>query len=306
MDLKQLRYFAAVVRMGSFRKAAETVHISQPALSLSIKDLESKLDVKLLERGPGKLVPTSFGKALYKHSHSIERSVQAALDEINQLRGVGEGQVAIGISPFVGTDEMGSLIGQFIDRYPGIHIRTDHGIYSWSLSRLVEGDIDFFFAEVPEHSSKGDVVHQELFRLPYGLICGKNHPLANKKSLSLKSILDYRLAYGKEWAAEIHGWSEAFEQAKLDQPESFIDVAATEFYINIARECDVIVLHPLTGFMLSYLESGELVQLNVQGTDWHSVIGLVHRKNQAFSPAAQLLFDEIKERMPKLANMKAL
>ena len=302
MDLKQLRYFSAIVRLGSFRKAAEAVHISQPALSLSIKELERKLDVKLLERGPGKLVPTTFGKTLFKHAEIISASVQAAHDEINQLRGIGEGQVAIGISPFVSTNEMGILIGQFIDRYPNIHIRTDHGIYDWSMGKLLNGDIDFFFAEIPEDHEKTDSMYDVLFQLPYRLVCGKNHPLANKKSVTLKQVLDYRLAYGKEWATHVNGWSEAFAKEGLTQPESFVDVASTEFYINIVQHSDVIVLHPITGFLQDFIDQGELVQLNVQATDWFRTAALVHRKNQTFTPAAQLLFTEIKEQLPTLSG----
>lgn len=297
MDLKQLRYFSAVVRLGSFRKAAEAMYISQPAISLSIKDLEHKLDVQLLERGSGKLVPTTFGRALYERAVELDSLMQLTLDDINQLKGVGEGQVRFGISPFVATKEMGSIIGRFIARYPRIQILTEHGIYGWSMSQLITGDIDFFFAEIPVGSKHPDAVHHTLFSMPYALLCSDHHPLAQKKQVSLEQVLDYRLAYGKQWAGDVNGWTEAFKSNQLKQPESFIDVASTEFYINIAKECDIIFFNPLTEQIRSKVRNGELVALNVQGTSFYTEIALVHRKNQSFSPAVQFVFDEIKEQI---------
>ncbi|ARN75731.1 LysR family transcriptional regulator [Oceanicoccus sagamiensis] len=302
MDIKQLRYFSAIVRMGSFRKAAEAVHISQPALSLSIKGLESKLGVQLLERGSGKLVPTTFGKSLFEHAQKMDSLVQNALDDINQLKGIGEGQVRLGISPFVATTEMGSIIGRFISRYPRIQILTCHGIYSWSMSQLISGDIDFFFAEIPVDTQHPDAVHHELFRMPYKLVVGKQHPLAQKKQVSLEQVLDYRLAYGKDWAADIHGWSSAFAGNDIKQPESFIDVASSEFYVSLAKECDIIILNPMTSYIRQQVERGDLVKLNIPGTDFHTVIALVHRKQQSFSPAGQFVFDEIKEQISLLTS----
>ena len=306
MDLKQLKYFSAIVRMGSFRKAAEAVHISQPALSLAIKGLETELDVKLLERGPGKLVTTAYGKALFKHAQIIDANVQQALGEINQLRGVGEGTVSIAISPFVSGNEMGSLIGQFIDRYPNIHLRTDHSIYEWSMQRLSKGEIDFFFSEVPEQPDETEATHHLLFRMPYRLLCGRQHPLAKKKFLSLKQVLEFRLAYGRDWANNIHGWKQSFDKEGRRQPESFIEVGPSEFFLSLLQDSDAIVLNPLTGLMQQYIDQREVVELNVQGGDWYRSVALVHRRKQAFTPAAQLLFDEIRDNITRLSNREPL
>ena len=83
MDLKQLRYFRSVVDQGSFSKAAALLHISPPALSLSIKGLEEELGVSLLDRKPGRVLPTSFGHSLYQSATVIDRNVQSALDQLN-------------------------------------------------------------------------------------------------------------------------------------------------------------------------------------------------------------------------------
>jgi len=100
MDLRQLRYFSAVVDHGSFRKAADALHVSPPALSLSIKGLEEELGVSLLDRKPGRVLATSFGHSLYNSAREIENNVQSALDRLNEIRGIGTGRLAVGILPY--------------------------------------------------------------------------------------------------------------------------------------------------------------------------------------------------------------
>jgi DNA-binding transcriptional LysR family regulator len=136
MDLRQLKYFRTIVDQGSFRKAADALHISPPALSLSIKGLEDELDVCLLDRKPGHITPTSFGHSLYKRAIEIQDNVQSALDELNEIRGIGSGRLAIGILPYGIPATMGRLIGQFNARYPNLEIRIGLGSADYLRNRL--------------------------------------------------------------------------------------------------------------------------------------------------------------------------
>ena len=78
MDLKQLNYFLTIVEHRSFRKAADALGVSQPALSISIKQLEQTLDCVLLNRAPGRVVPTSFGLSLCESARRIQQEVTLA------------------------------------------------------------------------------------------------------------------------------------------------------------------------------------------------------------------------------------
>src|SRR6202044_2232678 len=86
IDVGRLRQLAQIVRHCSFSKAAESVGISQPALSKNIRSLERALGVQLLERGRFGAIPTAFGLALVRHADSIDAELRSATQEIEALR----------------------------------------------------------------------------------------------------------------------------------------------------------------------------------------------------------------------------
>ncbi|WNC72218.1 LysR family transcriptional regulator [Thalassotalea psychrophila] len=299
LDLKQLRYFSAVVEHNSFRKAADSLFISQPALSLAIKELERRLGVALLERGAGKIIATEYGKVLLKGSVEIKGCVQQTLDELDHIRGIHSGQVNFGISPVVATSELGTILGKFVIKYPNINILTDHSLYHWSVQKLLQGELDFFISEVPPYGEDKNVICHHLFDMHYGFICGVEHSLANK-TVELAEAMQYRLAYGKDWAAEVQGWAQSFAKNGLQQPESYLNVSTSEFYVNLLAHSQVIALTPLTRYIKERIENNELAQIHIKHTIWHTTAALVCRKNQRFSPAAELLCEEVKQQVPQL------
>src|SRR5580692_4978380 len=99
IDVPRLRQLALIVRHRSFSKAAESVGISQPALSKNIRSLERALGVQLLERGRFGAIPTAFGLALVRHADSIDAELRSAEQEVNALRVAHSGHVCVGSGP---------------------------------------------------------------------------------------------------------------------------------------------------------------------------------------------------------------
>jgi DNA-binding transcriptional LysR family regulator len=97
--IQLLRYFLAVARSGSIRQAAESVHLSQPALTRRIQDLEGDLGVTLFERTPRGMALTRFGEVLLHYAQAIDLSCDFALKEINDLVTRETGELRIGAGP---------------------------------------------------------------------------------------------------------------------------------------------------------------------------------------------------------------
>ncbi|MBV9004349.1 MAG: ATP-binding cassette domain-containing protein [Solirubrobacterales bacterium] len=106
MDSRRLEHFLAAFRHGSLGRAAAELHISQPGLSKSIRQLERELEVKLFERTPMGLQPTVFGEALATHASSVQSELDSASREIAMLRGAAKGVVRIGVTPSVAASLM--------------------------------------------------------------------------------------------------------------------------------------------------------------------------------------------------------
>ncbi|KRD96130.1 LysR family transcriptional regulator [Bosea sp. Root381] len=142
MDLRQLRYFAAIVEQGSFSKAATKLRVAQPALSQHLRHMEEELGVALLHRGTRGVLPTEAGERLLTRARSILAEF-AALPE--QVRGEAElpaGEVRIGLPGTVSEQFSVPLIQAARGRYPAIRIRIAEAMSGFVLDWLRRGEVD--------------------------------------------------------------------------------------------------------------------------------------------------------------------
>lgn len=292
MDLRQLRYFCAIVEQGSFNKAAQALRISPPALSLSIKKLEDDLAVTLLERKPGRVLPTASGHCLYESARQIHDGVQLARDKLNRIRGMGDGRLSIGLLPYGIPSAMGTLIGRFCARYPGIRVQTALGSYSFLIGRLIEGELDLMVSEIEGPPAQRRITHEPLFRLRYGLVVGQKHPLAGKRNLTLPRVLEYRLAYAGTWGLVLSNWEEAFVEAGVAPPTAAMGEATDEFVCNMISHCSTVAVLPMIGTIQDAIAAGQLAELHVPRVNWYSTVALIYRSDDSLSANARLLIDE--------------
>lgn len=142
MEIYQLRTFLAVARLGHLTRAAEQLHLTQPAVSKQVKALEQALGVLLFERQPTGMVLTREGRALFPLA---ERTLFDAMEMVNQaraLRGEVSGEVVIGTIIDPDTLRLGSFLGALLAYFPKVQARLKHGISGWVLERVRAGDMD--------------------------------------------------------------------------------------------------------------------------------------------------------------------
>ena len=106
VDSRRLSYFFTVYQLGSIGHAAETLPLTQPALSKSIRQLEQELGCELFERTPSGVVPTVFGEALAHYARTIAAEIDNAKAKIAELRGGDTGEVRIGVGPSIAVNMM--------------------------------------------------------------------------------------------------------------------------------------------------------------------------------------------------------
>lgn len=142
MDLKQLRYFARIFELGSFSKAAEALHIAQPALSQQIANLEAELDIKLLVRSSVGTRPTEAGKTLYRYAQTIRKQVEQATLEMREQGANPVGVVAIGLPMSVATVLALPLLKQCRRAYPRIVVQLVETANNLLAEMLANGRLD--------------------------------------------------------------------------------------------------------------------------------------------------------------------
>ncbi len=149
MDLRQLRYFLTIVEQGSFSKAAATLHIAQPALSLHVRNMEAELGTALLFRGPRGVVTTEAGDILMRHARAIVDKFAVARDEIRGNDAAPAGEVRLGLPGTISQILSVPLIIEARRRFPQIHLRIAEAMSGFVLEWIKEVRIDLAVLYIP-------------------------------------------------------------------------------------------------------------------------------------------------------------
>ena len=157
MELYQLRAFATVAELRHLTRAAEKLHVSQPALSGQIKALEDGLGTPLFERGPGGMSLTHAGEHLLPIAERVLATVAELRRAAEALRGEVSGKLKLGTVLEPGYLRVGELLAKLVERYPLVDVDLHQRFSGESLEQVREGALDagFFFGDQPQHPLEG-------------------------------------------------------------------------------------------------------------------------------------------------------
>lgn len=142
IDLRQLRYFVAIVEEGSFSRAAQVLHVAQPALSLHVRNMESDLGAALLFRSPRGVQPTEAGLILLRHARRIMDQILAAEEEIRGFGKDPSGIVRLGLPGTISQIIAVPLVKEVHRLYPRVQLRIAEAMSGFVRQWLKEGSID--------------------------------------------------------------------------------------------------------------------------------------------------------------------
>ncbi len=149
LTLKQMHYFDSLARTLHFGKAAESVSISQPALSAQIAEMEARLNCRLVERGRGNIVLTEAGMRLLPGIRRILDEARVLEEQFQQERGVLTGTLRIGMIPTIAPYILPSLVPHLAARYPKLNLQVREAITENLAGALRSGDLDAVLAAHP-------------------------------------------------------------------------------------------------------------------------------------------------------------
>ena len=168
LSIRHLRYFDALARQGHFGRAAEHCAISQPALSLQIKDLEDSLGVTLVERSAKQIRLTALGEEFARRGRDILRAIDELADLARASRGPLAGPLRLGIIPTVAPYLLPRLIKALVSCYPDIELNPREALTRLLLEDLVGGRLDAAIVALP--ASEPSLVETALFEEEFVLV----------------------------------------------------------------------------------------------------------------------------------------
>lgn len=188
--LKQLRYFEALARHGHFGRAAEVSAISQPALSVQIRDLEAKLGIALFERGHRSLRLTAFGERFRRRAREILRAVDDLGELARVARGGLHGFLRLGIIPTVAPYILPRLMRHLGRDFPDLDVNIRETTTGQLLDEVKEGRIDTAIVALPV--SEPSLQEARLFRESFVLVrpaSERDHPVPDRTALREMRLL---------------------------------------------------------------------------------------------------------------------
>jgi DNA-binding transcriptional LysR family regulator len=186
VDIRPLRYFVEVVRLRSFTRAAESLHISQPSISKMIKNLEDELGVVLLDRSTRGVELTDAGEAVFARAQQVVGSLNDLTTELADLMGMHRGTVRIGLPPMVGVSFFPGILAEFHALHPQIALRLYEDGARRVEHQVAAGDLDLGIALLP-------VDEDQFETFPFArdqllLVVHPGHPLAGRESVTLRDL----------------------------------------------------------------------------------------------------------------------
>lgn len=186
-----MRSFVAVAEHGSFRKAAETLHLSQPALSAHVRDLELLVGVPLFHRTTRSVQLTTEGANFLARARRAFAELEAGLGELRDQASLQRGRVVVGCVPTIASFVLPTVLVSFTKRFPAVAVRIVDVGADLLLKELLGRAVDIGIGPRPE--AVDDVLFKTVVRDRFVAVCPREHPLASRRTVRLKDLASFPL-----------------------------------------------------------------------------------------------------------------
>src|ERR1700722_18256546 len=285
VGLRQLRAFLAVARRGSFTRAAEDVALSQSAVSLSVRQLEDELGLKLLDRTTRQVQLTAIGSTLVATGSRLIDELDATLRELRDIGEQHRGRVVMACVPAVARSLMPKCVVYCATKWPSISLSIDDSAASEVIRKVARGEVEFGIAS-GEIASAGLLV-QPLMDDPFRLVCRRDDPLAAKHSLRWTQLIGRRLVM----LDNTSGSRQVIEAALSStgtQVEVFLELAQPSSVLGMVESGVGIAIVPQLAAPRS--DDAVLATLRLVRPAVNRTILLLRRRDRSLSPAASAVW----------------
>ena len=235
LTLKQLRAFVAVAETGSFTMAAQRLHVTSSALSLTIKELESAVGTRLFERTTRQVNLAPAGQDFLPSARRLVDDLARAVEGIRDYQVCARGVLRIASSPTYASALVPKLALEYRRLYPGVQVYVTDAVTERVAARVASGEADLGIA--PERSVPYEVVQTQLFRDPLRLVCRGDHPLAALEKVTWADVLGYPfISLPLDYAASLRANLAVHSESLCLEPAVYVNFITTVFALIEAGE----------------------------------------------------------------------
>lgn len=302
MNLQHLRYLLAVSRLGSFTKAASSMHVTQPTISSGIAELESELGIQLFNRNGRQVELTIEGRAMVNYAVQIQDLVEEASHRLTNRESAHGQSFQIGLIDAAVIYLLPKILRSYLAAHPDVELSVQVGSSRNLADDLLMNRSEFAVITLPFEHPRLETLSFYQDRLL--LVVGAGHAFAKKRTVTLEQVV-------REPLILFH--SDSVSRRLVD--EKFAEAGVSPRVVMAMRSPEAMRKLVEAGVGISFLpfltvqdalKSGDLKEVGVKGIHFSREIGLAWKKGRYFGPAIEGLLMRVVDKFGKGAAFKRL
>ncbi len=294
--LRHLHTFVAVAQQGTLGRAAETLNLSQPALSKTLNELEQLTGTRLCERGRLGAQLTLVGEQFLTHAVKVLDALNSAGQALNRKEGLNNDIVRIGALPTAALGILPTVIGQFHKQQKDITLQVATMNNTMLLAGLKSGEIDIGIGRMSDPELMSGLHYELLFLESLKLVVRPGHPLL-QETVTLSRVMEWPVVVSPKGTVPRQNAEALLQSQGCKMPAGCIETLSASLSRQLTVDFDYVWFVP-SGAVKDDLRRGVLTALPIATQGAGEPIGILTRVDATLTPGTQTLLSAIRKSMP--------
>ncbi|HBR1305087.1 TPA: LysR family transcriptional regulator [Klebsiella quasipneumoniae subsp. similipneumoniae] len=294
--LRHLHTFVAVAQQGTLGRAAETLNLSQPALSKTLNELEQLTGTRLFERGRLGAQLTLVGEQFLTHAVKVLDALNSAGQALNRKEGLNNDIVRIGALPTAALGILPTVIGQFHKQQKDITLQVATMNNTMLLAGLKSGEIDIGIGRMSDPELMSGLHYELLFLESLKLVVRPGHPLL-QETVTLSRVMEWPVVVSPKGTVPRQNAEALLQSQGCKMPAGCIETLSASLSRQLTVDFDYVWFVP-SGAVKDDLRRGVLTALPIVTQGAGEPIGILTRVDATLTPGTQTLLSAIRKSMP--------
>ena len=288
-DLQQLHAFVAAAERGSFRAAAEQIHLSAPALSRRIENLETALGARLFHRTTREIRLTSLGRVFLDRARAALDDLESAMLSVSDIAATRTGRVTVGCVSSAAVYFLPAVLRAFTAQYPGIRLRVIDEPANQVSASVISGEADFGISFM--HTQVPEIDFEQVHVDPFVLALPRSHKLAQRKAVTWADLADERMVAVARSSGNRQLLDDALAKAGMNPPIA-VEVSHISTLLGMVEAGLGIAVVPRMALPPGH---PTLTSLALRAPATHRTLGLITRHGSTLRPAAEIFHGHLRK-----------
>lgn len=301
LKARHLRLLVALDDFGNLKQVAEISHVTVPAVSKALAELERGLGLELFTRSIQGVRPTAHGACLIRHARAMLVNIHNARDDLRALSSGVEGKIQVGISPSWTSVLMPTALALLRQRSPGTNVLVAEAATATLLPDLWQGKLDMVIGRLAPREAIDGLDELALLEEPVALLTGREHPLVKKKKLKWSDLQPYPWVLPPAGSLLRAPFDRILERHGLGLPHTYVETLSSQLATSYIHMNHAIGVMPVAAATRDPTQSLHVLPLALPKLLIRPV-GVVWNKSRGLTPAARMMVDCLAQAAAQIQN----